>query len=632
VTRRPETVGLLIDDRYKLLRLMGEGGMGRVYEAEHVGIGKQVAVKILHATFSHVDDLVARFRQEARIATQIGDAHIVDVTDSGMTEDGRFFFVMEYLDGIELDAAIRGGPLELGRALHITRQIADALGVAHDQGVIHRDLKPENILLVEREGDPDFVKVLDFGIAKTMDADRSQRKLTQPGLAMGTPEYVAPEQALALTTDARSDIYSLGAILYELVTGAQPYRADTYTQVLVLKSTTEPQPPRELRDDLPLEVQEIILKAMARQPDDRHQTMAEMSYEITKVLQGREAAVSRVIGLPAPPTGLTTSSVDAPQVAPTATKAGDESILFHSEEPQRARVEEVPVAPPVDVARATVRDESILIDYEEPESTPAERAPLAAPVDVARATAEETEPSSATRRVTGRTWALLLVLAMVGAGAYWYLYEWVPAREEAGRPAARAAEAPRPLPPDTPSPPIATAAPAAIPTALPPDAAPTVPTPAVDAAPPHPDGGAGGDAATAPPKPPPRAARTVKEARAFIARAAKAAAGKDWEAARALFDRVARSQHLSELGHLGLARVELADGHADLAIDHATASLRDGGDALARHVLARALAAADRKVEAIKQYRLLLKAQPANRELRRELDGLTQATKKRKSR
>ncbi len=577
--------------------------MGRVYEAEHVGIGKQVAVKVLHATFSHVDDLVARFRQEARIATQIGNAHIVDVTDSGMTEDGRFFFVMEYLDGVELDSAIRGGPLELGRALHITRQIADALGDAHDQGVIHRDLKPENILLVERDGDPDFVKVLDFGIAKTMDADRSQRKLTQPGLAMGTPEYVAPEQALALTTDARSDIYSLGAILYELVTGAQPYRADTYTQVLVLKSTTEPQPPRELRDDLPIEVQEIILKAMARQPDDRYQTMAEMSYEITKILEGRDAAVSRVIGLPSPPPALVTPPAAASRSAPDATKPGDESILIHVEDPASAPVAEAPPAPPVEVVRATGGDESILIHHEEP---------------------AHTEASTATRRVTGRTWALLFVLAMVGAGAYWYLYEWLPAEEEAARLAPRAA-----------APVIAAvdAAPAAaIPTVQPPDAAATVPTPAVDAAPPAPDGGPGGAAVTAPPKPPPRAARTVKEARAFIARAAKAAARKDWKAARAMFDRVARSQHLSELGHLGLARVELADGHPDLAIDHATASLRDGGDAPARHVLARALAAADRKVEAIKQYRLLLKAQPTNRELRRELDGLTQATKKRKIR
>src|SRR6188508_979109 len=126
-SRIRETVGQLVEDRYKLLRLMGEGGMGRVYEAEHIGIGKRVAVKVLHAVFSNAADVVARFRQEARIATQIGNAHIVDVTDSGMTEDGRFYFVMEYLDGVELHAAIQGGPMELERALHITRQIAQAL-------------------------------------------------------------------------------------------------------------------------------------------------------------------------------------------------------------------------------------------------------------------------------------------------------------------------------------------------------------------------------------------------------------------------------------------------------------------------------------------------------------------------
>jgi serine/threonine protein kinase len=258
------------------MHMIGEGGMGRVYAAEHVGIGKKVALKILHAVFSNTSEAVERFRSEARTTSRIANAHIVDVTDSGTTIDGRLYFVMEHLDGVELGEAMHDGKLSLERALKITKQIASALAAAHAQGVIHRDLKPENILLIERDGSRDFVKVLDFGIALTVGGEQPKRRLTQPGLAVGTPEYMAPEQAMDNKADARSDVYALGAMLYEMATGKPAYQGDTFTKILVDKVNADPPRPREVRPELPPEVEEVIVKAMARKADERHQSMNEL--------------------------------------------------------------------------------------------------------------------------------------------------------------------------------------------------------------------------------------------------------------------------------------------------------------------------------------------------------------------
>ena len=222
-SRAPELdVGSEVDGRYRIIELIGEGGMGKVYLAEHVEIGKRVALKVLHPSYSRMPDLVERFRREARAASKIGHPNIVDVTDFGATADGSVYFVMEYLEGVELGSVIeREGALDVARALRITGQICRALSAAHREGIIHRDLKPENIFLITRDGEADVVKVLDFGIAKTTEAEAArERRLTSPGMAMGTPEYMAPEQAAGRPADARTDIYSLGAIMYEMVTGA----------------------------------------------------------------------------------------------------------------------------------------------------------------------------------------------------------------------------------------------------------------------------------------------------------------------------------------------------------------------------------------------------------------------------
>ena len=298
-------VGALLAGRYQIKRLCGEGGMGRVYEAEHIEIGKRVAIKVLHPAYSRTPDLVERFRREARAASRIEHPNVVNVTDFGTTDDGSLFFVMEYIEGIELGLLIhRQGPLAPVRALRIAEQMCEALQAAHDAGVIHRDLKPENILLLGQGNSPrtppsgqsspgmearepsDFVKVLDFGIAKSAEIEENSRKgrrLTRPGVAMGTPEYMAPEQAAGHPADPRSDIYAVGSIMYEMLCGTPPYEGDNVMEVLHKKANEPPAALAELRPALTPAVVALVERAMARSPDDRPKSMADLAYEIHTV-------------------------------------------------------------------------------------------------------------------------------------------------------------------------------------------------------------------------------------------------------------------------------------------------------------------------------------------------------------
>jgi serine/threonine protein kinase len=276
--------GRVLDNRYRVLRKIGEGGMGTVYAAEHVEIGKVVAIKILHPHFSTEQELVERFRREARAASRIGHPNIIDVTDFGTTGDGCAYFIMEHLDGIDLaDVLTHERRLDPNRSCQIAIQICRALAAAHAAGVIHRDLKPENIFLVARDGKADFVKVLDFGVARS--AGRSNR-LTSPGIAMGTPEYMAPEQAAGGVVDHRGDIYSVGALLYEMVTGQPPQKRDG-----------EVIGPRSLRLQLSEDLDRIILRALAQDPAQRYQSMSQLEYDLVKSLWGRTRAVADLLGL-----------------------------------------------------------------------------------------------------------------------------------------------------------------------------------------------------------------------------------------------------------------------------------------------------------------------------------------------
>jgi serine/threonine-protein kinase len=273
VAQADPKIGMVLQDRYKILRLLGEGGMGAVYEAEHVLIKKRVAVKCLHPQYAQNSQVVARFHREALAATSIGHPNIIEVHDLGRFPDGSVFMVLELLEGRDFAHLIdEEGPQPLDRVVHILLQICDALLAAHAKGIVHRDLKPENVFLVRRGEDPHFVKLLDFGISKMKSAsDAPGSNMTRTGMALGTPYYMAPEQAQGRKdVDHRADIYALGVILFRALTGQHPFDHDSYP-MLVLKICTEPPPPLlRYRPDLPPEIEQIAAKMLAKNPNDRY--------------------------------------------------------------------------------------------------------------------------------------------------------------------------------------------------------------------------------------------------------------------------------------------------------------------------------------------------------------------------
>src|SRR5450432_3901737 len=231
-------IGTLLADRYRIDALVGEGGMGKVYSAEHVLMRKRLAVKVLHRELTSVPEVVARFEREAMAAANIEHPNVAAATDFGKLADGAVFLVLEFVSGRSLRDEVALGPFQVDRALHITRQIASGLAAAHLQGIVHRDLKPENVMLVEKGGDPDFVKVLDFGIAKVPIGDlpgggaKSGNPITKAGMVFGTPEYMSPEQALGQSADGRADLYSLGVMLFEMLSGVRPFSSQSSVGIL----------------------------------------------------------------------------------------------------------------------------------------------------------------------------------------------------------------------------------------------------------------------------------------------------------------------------------------------------------------------------------------------------------------
>ncbi len=278
--------GKVIQGRYKVLNKIGEGGMGVVYVAEHVEIEKKVALKVLRDDFSKRPEVVERFRQEARSASKIGHPHIVDVIDFGQLDDGGVFFAMEFLSGCGLNEICRGEPVPLIRAVTIIEQIARALKAAHEKGIVHRDLKPENVFLVQRDERQDFVKILDFGIAKISDRDNEGKRLTKTGMIFGTPEYMSPEQAAGKELDHRVDVYALGCIMFELFTGQVPYDGDSFMAILTkhmfetIPSIEETNP----QTDVPESVRAVVYKAMAKETQDRYNDMDDLRVDLERAL------------------------------------------------------------------------------------------------------------------------------------------------------------------------------------------------------------------------------------------------------------------------------------------------------------------------------------------------------------
>lgn len=293
----PGYVGQVFEDRYRILRLIGEGGMGSVYEAEHVVVGRRVAVKLLHPEMARDTQIVSRFHNEARAAGSIGNEHIIEVLDFG--KQPAPYLVMEYLEGRSLSQLLeQEGPLSPSRAASLLIQVLEALEAAHAKGIVHRDLKPENVFLV-RKHDRDHVKLLDFGISKLKTDDPKSSHLTQTGTILGTPYYMSPEQALgAKDIDHRTDVYSAGVILYECLTGRLPFAAENYNLLLVKIISEPPTPPRTFRPDLPEPLEQITLKAMAQDRPLRFPSARAFADALQDFVAGRQTGVRFVPASP----------------------------------------------------------------------------------------------------------------------------------------------------------------------------------------------------------------------------------------------------------------------------------------------------------------------------------------------
>ncbi len=289
--------GDTIEGKYRIVRLLGEGGMGAVYEGENVRIHRRVAIKVLHAAVAAKADVVQRFEREAQAAGRIGSEHIVEVLDLGNLPDGERFMVMEFLEGESLgDRIKRRGRLPPHEVAPLLVQLLEGLGAAHAAGIIHRDLKPDNVYIVANKGaQKDFVKVLDFGVSKFNALD-SEMSMTRTGAVMGTPYYMSPEQARGAKVDQRSDLYSAGVVAYQALTGRVPFNAETFNELVFKIALESPEPLELVTPGLDPIFAELVRKAMGRDPNTRYQTAQEFQASIAEWMVANGAGMDRVSG------------------------------------------------------------------------------------------------------------------------------------------------------------------------------------------------------------------------------------------------------------------------------------------------------------------------------------------------
>jgi len=308
-----DLVGQVVADRYHVMKKLGEGGMGRVYLAEHVKMGRRSAIKVMNPSMVHDPDAVARFNREASNASRINHPNVCAIYDFGDTADGLVFLAMEFIEGEPLtDLLIREGVLPIARATNIFLQTAEALQAAHELGIVHRDLKPDNIMLTKGRGGSDTVKVVDFGIAKAIAGAEAGQKVTKTGLVMGTPEFMSPEQLSGDNVDGRSDLYSLALVFYQMLSGTLPFEATTVQETMIKRLTEEPAKLKDTRPDLafPPGLQAVLDSALMRTPTQRYQSVAKFAADVAAVT-GRPVARS------VPPTEAKTLLLDPAHALPT---------------------------------------------------------------------------------------------------------------------------------------------------------------------------------------------------------------------------------------------------------------------------------------------------------------------------
>jgi serine/threonine-protein kinase len=298
---------------------IGEGGMGVVYVAEHPRIGRKVAIKVLLPEYSRNAEVVSRFFTEARASSAIKNEHIIDIIDFGELPDGSSYIIMEWLEGTPLTQLLeREGKLALNRALHIARGIGRALAAAHNRGIVHRDLKPDNVFLVQRGDDPEFVKVLDFGIAKLLGSDGVDEQKgvskTRTGAIIGTPMYMSPEQCRGVAVDERADVYALGVIVYQMLCGRVPFQSEGLGELLLKHMTETPPAPRALDPTISESVERAVMHALEKDPDQRCRRVEDLIAEL-----GGQATARM-------PARVDTASSSAPATAVHAVKSATDTI------------------------------------------------------------------------------------------------------------------------------------------------------------------------------------------------------------------------------------------------------------------------------------------------------------------
>ncbi|WP_309889132.1 protein kinase domain-containing protein [Archangium sp.] len=447
-----EYIGKTLAQKYQVEALIGEGGMGKVYRARQVALDKLVVLKVLRQSLLGDDRTVARFKREAKAASRLNHPNSISILDFGQAEDGALFIAMEFVPGQDLHTVLsKDGPLPEPRIVRIVSQVLSALNDAHAAGVIHRDLKPENIMVEQRRNEADVVKVLDFGIAKIQDGEDGPT-LTRTGFVCGTPEYMSPEQARGSTLDHRSDLYAVGVLLYQLVTGRLPFESDSAVGYATKHLTEEPLPPSRKRPEVRVSpgMERLIMRALSKNPDDRPQNAEAFKAELIAVDKererrpiaastGRRAAVNSsgvLAPLPrraTPPPGEVSTDVTAPgwggeseatvRAMPDRLQPGAAMARVSQERTQLAAPTRP--APERDKERDKERSQPVPLSAVR---SPAERAP-APTVTIDRDVINDRTRTSGTESPGGgvgvfKAFILTLALISLSLGGWWLFSSW----------------------------------------------------------------------------------------------------------------------------------------------------------------------------------------------------------------